>query len=123
MVSAVNCLTGSKNHYHCNKINDKNGILNKKLKKYKQQFIFFKFLLVSEDSQKKKRDVAVAETMFASVIAQNDLPYSLDNEATEVFPDLFNDSKIAKEEKKLSHRISDEISSYLKEEIISNYRT
>lgn len=75
-------------------------------------------------ANRDKENVTTAETMFALMIAQKDLPYSLGDVANDIFPEMFIDSKIAKEfscsRKKVSYMISDGIAPFLKEEMVAD---
>lgn len=66
--------------------------------------------------------VAVAETLFILAVAKCNIRFSLSNTASELFPKMFPDSKLASEfsvsRTKLSYIISDGIGPLLKEKLI-----
>lgn len=110
---------GKKHINSCSKIRDNSGNI-----KFQQQQLNANSWQNAIVKNQTKDSVTTAETLFALMVAEEDIPYSIGDTACDIFPSMFPDSKIAKEfscsRKKISYIISDGIGPFLKEKIITD---
>lgn len=102
---------------NCDKIRDSSGRIKKKNVQKRLDLTRKNCQQLTEQDK-----VTVAETLFTLAVAKCNIPFSFSDTASELFPKMFTDSKLASEfsvsRTKLSYIISDGIGPFLKENLI-----